>query len=158
MHIRHRFPFKLRLSHTFTRSFRSFAHHFFLSIPNSHFSVIMTSQDPTPRLFMDMMSYRPRHANIGVDHDYQLSIPSALPQRPKNFNTFGRECGITLNTFNIATDSSKVVHQYDVHFTGDSKDYTKRVLLKKIWNSQKVKADLGGPNNLWVWDGNKLAW
>jgi len=105
-----------------------------------------------------MTSYRPRHANIGIDIDYQITIPSSLPQRPKNFNTFGKECGITLNTFNIVKTPDTIVHQYDVHFTGDAKDYTKRVLLKKIWRSKAVKAALGEPVNLWVWDGNKLAW
>ena len=32
------------------------------------------------------------------------------------------------------------------------------MLLKKIWNSRTVKAELGEPKNLWIWDGNKLAW
>ncbi|KAH7394184.1 Piwi domain-containing protein [Phaeosphaeria sp. MPI-PUGE-AT-0046c] len=87
-----------------------------------------------------------------------FSIPNSLPQRPKNFNSFGKECLITLNTFNVVKTPNTVVHQYDLHFTGDAKDYTKRVLLKKIFRSKAVKAALGEPANLWVWDGNKLAW
>ncbi|KAF1920317.1 ribonuclease H-like domain-containing protein [Ampelomyces quisqualis] len=87
-----------------------------------------------------------------------ITIPSSLPQRPKNFNTFGKETVITLNTFNVVKTPDTVVHQYDLHFTGDAQDYTKRVLLKKIFNSKGVKQALGEPSNLWVWDGNKLAW
>ncbi|RAR09531.1 Piwi-domain-containing protein [Stemphylium lycopersici] len=106
------------------------------------------------------------HANIIVDNYYQLTAPNSLPQRPKNLNQYGKAVGITLNTFNVDKAPSTVVHQYDashiaplpLHFTGDAIDYTKRVLLKKIWNSRGVKTALGEPNNLWVWDTNKLAW
>jgi eukaryotic translation initiation factor 2C len=112
----------------------------------------------SPQFFQDIASYRPRHANIGIDIEYQFSVPAALPQRPKNFNTYGREVNIILNTFNVLKTPNTIVHQYDVHFTGDAKDYTKRVLLKKIFHSKGVKAALGEPANLWVWDGNKLAW
>ncbi|KAF2031818.1 Piwi-domain-containing protein [Setomelanomma holmii] len=89
-----------------------------------------------------------------------MTIPHALPQRPKNFNTYGKEVSITLNTFNVAKVPNTVVYQYDINFTGDAQptDYTKRVLLKKIWGSRAVKAALGEPDSLWVWDGNKLAW
>lgn len=118
----------------------------------------MSGSNQTPPCYQDNASYRPRHANIGVNIDYQISIPSSLPARPKNLNTYGRECGITLNTFNIKAVPDKIVHQYDVSFTGDAKDYTKRVLLKKIWKSKAVKEAVGEPSNLWVWDGNKLAW
>jgi eukaryotic translation initiation factor 2C len=41
---------------------------------------------------------------------------------------------------------------------GKETDHTKRVLVKKIWNSKAVKAALGEPKNLWIYDGNKLAW
>jgi eukaryotic translation initiation factor 2C len=111
-----------------------------------------------PQIFQDLASYRPRHANIKVDLGYQFSVPSSLPQRPKNFNTFGKEALITLNTFNVVKAPNTVVYQYDLHFTGDATDYTKRVVLKKIFHSKAVKAALGEPANLWVWDGNKLAW
>jgi eukaryotic translation initiation factor 2C len=116
------------------------------------------TQNRPPQFYQDIASYRPRHANIGIDIDYQFTIPQSLPQRPKNFNTLGRECGITLNTFNLVKTPNTVVHQYDLHFSGDANDYTKRVLLKKIFHSKGVKAALGEPANLWVWDGNKLAW
>ncbi|KAH8727196.1 Piwi domain-containing protein [Phaeosphaeriaceae sp. PMI808] len=87
-----------------------------------------------------------------------VKLPRGLPERPKTFNSFGRECGITLNTFNVIKSPNTVVYQYDVNFTGDALDYTKRVLLKKIFMSNKVKEALGQPANLWIWDGNKLAW
>ncbi|KAJ4987318.1 eukaryotic translation initiation factor 2c [Stagonosporopsis vannaccii] len=87
-----------------------------------------------------------------------LSIPSSLPQRPKNFNTYGKETTIMLNTFNVVKPPSTIVHQYDVAYSGDSKDYTKRKLLQKIWNSRAARAELGEPDKLWVWDGHKLAW
>lgn len=88
----------------------------------------------------------------------QQSIPTALPERPEKFNTFGREISVTLNTFNVAKNPDTIVHQYDVTFSGDGKDYTKRMLLKKIWNSRTVKQQLGEPANQWIYDGNKLAW
>ena len=118
----------------------------------------MYSQSDEPRLYQDVSLYRPRHANMIVDFDYQLAIPDNRVQRPKNFNSYGKECGITLNTFNVVQTPNTVVHQYDLGYTGDAKDYTKRALLKKIWNSNAVRAALGEPANRWVWDGNKLAW
>ena len=66
-----------------------------------------------PRLFQDFYSYRPRHANVTID-DEQITLPDSLPQRPKNFNTFGKETSITLNTFNVVKAPSTIVHQYDV--------------------------------------------
>jgi eukaryotic translation initiation factor 2C len=51
-----------------------------------------------------------------------------------------------------------ITNPFKVNYSGDALDYTKRVLLRKIWNSPKVKSELGEPTNLWVWDGNKLAW
>ncbi|UPX19247.1 Protein argonaute [Ascochyta rabiei] len=86
------------------------------------------------------------------------SVPAALPQRPKNFNTYGKETTIMLNTFNVIKSPNTIVHQYDVAYSGDAKDYTKRALLQKIWKSKTVKSELGEPANLWIWDGHKLAW
>lgn len=110
-------------------------------------------------MYQDVYSYRPRHANTDFNsRNSQLAIPAALPQRPKNFNTFGKETTVTLNTFNVIKAPNTTVHQYDVAYSGDSKDYTKRKLLQKIWDSRAVKSELGEPANLWVWDGHKLAW
>lgn len=109
--------------------------------------------------YQDIYSYRPRHANMIFDsHSSQLTIPAALPQRPKNFNTYGKETTIMLNTFNVVKPPNIVVHQYDVSYNGDAKDYTKRKLLQKIWSSNAVKNELEEAKNLWVWDGHKLAW
>lgn len=88
----------------------------------------------------------------------QLTIPAALPQRPNGFNSYGKETTITLNTFNVTKSPNTVVHQYDVAYSGDAKDYTKRKLLQRIWTSKAVKSELGEPANLWIWDGHKLAW
>ncbi|KAF2871011.1 eukaryotic translation initiation factor 2C 2 [Massariosphaeria phaeospora] len=85
------------------------------------------------------------------------TIPDSLPARPAKLNTNGREIGLTLNTFNVIQAPNTIVHQYDVAW-GASTDQTKRVLVKKIWNSKAVKNALGEPDNLWVYDGNKLAW
>ncbi|KAH9862201.1 hypothetical protein IAQ61_010404 [Plenodomus lingam] len=106
----------------------------------------MSLQHGNHRLMQDTSNFRPRHANIGFDGGFKIKIPHALPARPKNFNAYGKECAVTLNTFNVTKAPDTIVHQYD------------RVLLKKIWNSKGVKAELGEPANLWVWDGNKLAW
>lgn len=90
-------------------------------------------------------------------HDSQHTIPAALPQRPKNLNSYGKETTVTLNTFNVLKAPSRTVFQYDVAYSGDSKDYTKRKLLEKIWRSKIVQAELG-KQEYWVWDGHKLAW
>lgn len=121
-------------------------------------SFSMASQEQNPRFYQDISSYKPRHANIAIDDYDQMTIPHSLPQRPRNFNTYGKDVNITLNTFNVVKTPGTIVHQYDLHFTGDAQDYTKRVLLKKIFHSKGVKQALGEPSNLWVWDGNKLAW
>ncbi|EMD96783.1 hypothetical protein COCC4DRAFT_142403 [Bipolaris maydis ATCC 48331] len=91
--------------------------------------------------------YAARGVNVGSD----------LPARPETFNQNGKPVNITLNTFNVDKAPNTIVHQYDLHFTGDGQDYTKRVLLKKIWNSNAVKSFLG-ESNKWIWDTNKLAW
>lgn len=118
----------------------------------------MSSNKVLP-MFQDIYSYSPRHANMDFNsRNDKLSIPAALPQRPKNFNSYGKETAITLNTFNVPKIPDTIVYQYDVAYSGDSKDYTKRKLLEKIWKSKAIKAELGEPANLWVWDGHKLAW
>lgn len=110
------------------------------------------------QMFQDIYSYRPRHNNmIFNSRDEQHTIPASLPQRPKNLNSYGKECTIILNTFNVLKAPNRVVYQYDVSFAGDGKDYTKQQLLKKIWRSKAVQAELGA-NEYWVWDGRKLAW
>ncbi|KAF2641273.1 Piwi-domain-containing protein [Massarina eburnea CBS 473.64] len=85
------------------------------------------------------------------------AVPETLPQRPIKFNTLGKEAPIVLNTFNVIQAPQHVVHQYDVHW-GKGTDETKRALIKKIWNSKAAKEQLGEPENLWIYDGNKLAW
>ncbi|KAL1654443.1 Protein argonaute [Didymella pomorum] len=109
-------------------------------------------------MFQDIYSYRPRHANmIFNSHDSQHKLPESLPQRPNTLNTYGKECTITLNTFNVLKQPNRVVYQYDVSYAGDSKDYTKRKLLEQIWTSKAVKKELG-EKQYWVWDGHRLAW
>ncbi|KAK1917141.1 hypothetical protein P3342_011986 [Pyrenophora teres f. teres] len=67
-----------------------------------------------------------------------MKLPDSLPQRPKNFNQYGKAATVIINTFNVLKMPNTVVYQYDVTYT--------------------VKAELGEPKNLWIWDGNKLAW
>ena len=115
-----------------------------------------------------------RYRNFNLDTDvHKLDIPSELPRRPAKFNNQGKAIRIMLNTFNVDKFPSQFVYQYDVsiYFSpyasyclsvqvswGQGTDETKRVLLRKIWNSKAVKEALGEPANLWVYDGNKLAW
>lgn len=80
---------------------------------NTITSLIMSGPNMPTRFYQDTHLFRPKHANIFIDH-HQITIPGSLPQRPKNFNTFGRECAITLNTFNVVKTPNTVVHQYDV--------------------------------------------
>jgi eukaryotic translation initiation factor 2C len=116
------------------------------------------SSNKHAQMFQDIYSYRPRHANmIFNSRDEQQALPASFPQRPKTLNSYGKECTITLNTFNVLKQPNRVVYQYDVSYAGDGKDYTKRRLLEKIWNSGAIKAELG-KNEYWIWDGHKLAW
>ena len=56
-----------------------------------------------------------RHANVDLNsRTTQEGIPSSLPQRPKNFNTYGKETTIMLSTFNVTNSPTIMVHQYDV--------------------------------------------
>lgn len=75
----------------------------------------MSFEPGTLRLMQDISSYRLRHANIGIDHT-QITSPNPMPARPKNFNTYGKEIAITLNTFNAVKSPNTVVYQYDVSF------------------------------------------
>ncbi|KAF2444106.1 eukaryotic translation initiation factor 2C 2 [Karstenula rhodostoma CBS 690.94] len=86
-----------------------------------------------------------------------LEIPGELPRRPGKLNSVGKPVSVTLNTFNVDKFPTQLVYQYDVSW-GSGTDATKRVLVKKIWHSKAVKAALGEPENLWIYDGNKLAW
>ncbi|PSN62707.1 Piwi-domain-containing protein [Corynespora cassiicola Philippines] len=85
------------------------------------------------------------------------ALPDSLPQRPAHLNKLGREIVVRLNTFNVLQAPNTIIYQYDVSWGADT-DATKRVLIKKIWNSRTVKKALGEPQNLWIYDGNKLAW
>ncbi|KAF2278534.1 Piwi-domain-containing protein [Westerdykella ornata] len=86
-----------------------------------------------------------------------FEIPDSLPQRPKELNKYGRETAVALNTYNVIGAPTRIVHQYDISWS-KSVDPTKRGLIKKLWNSKAVKSQLGEPQNLWIYDGNKLAW
>ncbi|OCK86160.1 Piwi-domain-containing protein [Lepidopterella palustris CBS 459.81] len=83
-----------------------------------------------------------------------FELPPTLPSRPQKFNSQGKEISVTLNTFNVLQLPTRPVFQYDVTI---GKGDEKRGLIKKIWESKTVKAQLG-VNNMWLYDGNKLAW
>lgn len=114
----------------------------------------MPSKNASKHIPQDYMEFR--NFNI-VTNTFEYPIPNSLPQRPNKFNNLGREINLTLNTFNVLQAPNTIVHQYDVAW-GAGTDSSKRVLIKKIWNSKAVKAALGEPQNLWIYDGNKLAW
>ena len=68
-----------------------------------------------PRCFQDAALYNPRHNNIIVaNDDHQMTLPATLPQRPKNFNQFGRAVSVIINTFNVMKMPNAIVFQYDV--------------------------------------------
>ncbi|KAF2121980.1 Piwi domain-containing protein [Lophiotrema nucula] len=97
---------------------------------------------------------------LGILGWYQargLQAPDALPHRPKVLNNLGKELMVKLNTFNVLSTPTKIVHQYDVAW-GAETDATKRAVIKKIWQSKAVKSAIGEPQNMWIYDGNKLAW
>ncbi|KAF2838610.1 Piwi-domain-containing protein [Patellaria atrata CBS 101060] len=75
-----------------------------------------------------------------------------LPRR-QALNTKGREILVKLNTFTVNRFATKPVHQYDV-LIGNGNE--KRQLIKKIWNSRTLQAELG--DHGWIFDGNKIAW
>jgi eukaryotic translation initiation factor 2C len=43
-----------------------------------------------------------------------VSVPPSLPQRPKQFNSYGKETTVMLNTFNLVKAPTTVTHQYNV--------------------------------------------
>jgi eukaryotic translation initiation factor 2C len=57
--------------------------------------------------------YQFRHFTIHTN-TYEYDVPSSLPQRPRKFNTFGREAAVVLNTYNVVQSPSAIVNQYDV--------------------------------------------
>lgn len=71
---------------------------------------------PPRRFYQDTSFYTPRHDNLIFANDHKITIPGSLPQRPKNFNQFGKAANIMLNTFNVIKAPNTVVHQYDVSF------------------------------------------
>lgn len=95
---------------SFLHCLRTICYFYFILFLVSLSSIKMSC---VPRLHQDFYSYRPRHANIAIDSE-QYTIPDSLPQRPKNFNTFGKECPVMLNTFNVIKTPSTKVFQYDV--------------------------------------------
>ncbi|ORY12741.1 Piwi domain-domain-containing protein [Clohesyomyces aquaticus] len=120
----------------------------------SLFSLPRSFTMTTPHMPSDPREFR--HYNI-ITNNIQYEIPDSLPFRPVKFNNLGTELAVTLNTYNVTSASTTVVHQYDISW-GPNTDATKRALIKKIWNSRAVKEALGEPQNLWIYDGNKLAW
>jgi hypothetical protein len=72
------------------------------------------SQGMDTRICQDISQFR----HFSVDTNcYKYTIPASLPQRPAKFNNLGRECPLTLNTFNVLQSPSTIVHQYDVSST-----------------------------------------
>jgi hypothetical protein len=68
-----------------------------------------------PRFYQDTTLWHGRNDTIIFSNgDHQLATPDALPQRPANFNQYGKACNIILNTFNLEKIPQTLVHQYDV--------------------------------------------
>lgn len=107
-----------------------------------------------PHIPQELQEFRNWNPDV---NDFQLDLPESLPQRPEKFNSYGKPAGVTLNTFNVIQAPTATVQQYDVSWSS-SVDPTKRALVKKLWNSKAVKATLSQPSDLWIYDGNKLAW
>jgi hypothetical protein len=79
--------------------------------------IMSAPQDMSHRICQDITQFR----HFSVDTNcYQYAIPASLPQRPAKFNNLGRECPLTLNTFNVLQSPSTVVHQYDVSSAASS--------------------------------------
>jgi eukaryotic translation initiation factor 2C len=55
-----------------------------------------------------------RHWDVDTNPQLKFEIPSSLPQRPAKFNSFGKECALTLNTYNVIQNPSAIIYQYDV--------------------------------------------
>jgi hypothetical protein len=53
--------------------------------------------------------------NWDIDtNTWKLATPSWIPKRPAEFNKYGKEITVGLNTYNVLSYTSKPVHQYDV--------------------------------------------
>lgn len=75
------------------------------------FITMSVSRDKNTRICQDITQFR--HFSIDTNC-YKYAIPASLPQRPAKFNNLGRECPLTLNTFNVLQLPPTIVHQYDV--------------------------------------------
>ncbi|KAI9772770.1 MAG: hypothetical protein M1839_002315 [Geoglossum umbratile] len=100
---------------------------------------------------MEIQAYRSFNK---LTNEEKYLIPTALVQR-KGWNTQGQPIAMHVNSYKITNWPTKKVHQYDV-LIGSGNE--KRALIKKVWHSKTVKAQLGGVGAGWLFDGNKLAW
>lgn len=91
-------------------------------------------------------------ANI-VTVDQKFDVPKGVPR--KKVNSLGRKIPVELNCFKatIKDIEQKLVYQYDVSFTPP---VNLRKVTEKLWNSKAVQKIL--KRQMWVYDGNKLAW
>ncbi|KAH7138259.1 Piwi domain-containing protein [Dendryphion nanum] len=118
------------------------------------------AEDLCPMDYSDLKSLKNISEFLGLNGWYVargLTPPTNFPRRPEQFNSQGRECTVALNVYNVLGMPTTVVYQYDVSW-GCETDATKRALVKKLWNSKALREHLGIPKNLWIYDGNKLAW
>lgn len=104
---------------------------------------------------------------------YDSMFASQLPKRP-GYNTAGKEIQIRVNQFKVLKYPQKDIFQYDVSFIrwrwsplkslrltmqvliGSGGE--KRGLVKAVWESNTVQSQLKAHSNLWIWNGDKIAW
>ncbi|KAG4026171.1 hypothetical protein MFRU_044g00410 [Monilinia fructicola] len=86
--------------------------------------------------------------------NYDIPASTILPARP-GYNTQGKTVSIRVNQYKVLDAPRNDVYQYDICI-GDKT--STMGLIKKVWESRTVKAELAKHGKMWLWDGNKIAW
>ncbi|ESZ91253.1 hypothetical protein SBOR_8346 [Sclerotinia borealis F-4128] len=86
--------------------------------------------------------------------NYDIPASSILPARP-GYNTNGKAVSIRVNQYKVLDAPRNDIYQYDI-LVGQGGE--KMGLIKKVWESRPVQAELAKHGKMWLWDGNKIAW
>ncbi|KAI0475142.1 eukaryotic translation initiation factor [Xylariaceae sp. FL0804] len=73
-----------------------------------------------------------------------------------SFNTMGKAIKVQLNIFPVTKWEDKDIVQYDLTISPNPRE--SRGLIKKVWESEPVRAWIKESKRMWLYDGNKLAW
>ncbi|OTB02018.1 hypothetical protein M426DRAFT_25033 [Hypoxylon sp. CI-4A] len=87
---------------------------------------------------------------------YNLGKGDARFSRRPGFVSDGKAIKVQLNLFPVVNWLDRDIYQYDVVVAPNPKESS--ALVKKVWNTKTVTAELKKKGGMWLCDGNKLAW